>query len=149
MIMYKADIKYFIKARKVALASDFPKIHVGCIAIYQGSIIGIGRNTNKTHPLQKYYNRYRMLADDHGNQFLPKAHAEINCINSIRHLDIQFPKVKLYIYRIGNDRAFRMCRPCLSCMAAIQDLGIRDIYYTTDDGFAHEKLYHNKKGDVA
>lgn len=139
------DFKYFTKAKQVASVSDYHKIHVGCVAVYQGQIIGIGCNCNKTHPTQKYYNKYR----EDSEELLPKLHAEINCINQLKHLNINFSKVKLYIYRIGNDREFRMCRPCPSCMAAIKDLGIRNIYYTTDDGFVHEKLEKYILGGVA
>ena len=80
---------------------------------------------------------------------LPKLHAEINCINSIRHLNINFSKVKLYIYRIRNDQPFGLSRPCLSCMAAIKDLGIKDIYYTTNDGYVHERIGNINVGGVA
>lgn len=138
-------MKYFRKAKQVATISDYRKIHVGCVAVYQGQIVGIGCNCNKTHPTQKFYNKYREQSDE----LLPKLHAEINCINQLKHLNINFSKVKLYIYRIGNDREFRMCRPCPSCMAAIKDLGIRNIYYTTDDGFVHEKLMAYSLGGVA
>lgn len=72
--------------------------------------------------------------------FAAKLHAEINCLNSIRHLDINFSKVKLYIYRSRCDQEYGMSRPCSSCMAAIKDLGIRHIYYTTNDGFAYENI---------
>ena len=140
--MRKVDIRYFRKARHVAAASDFPKIHIGCIAVYQNTIIGIGCNTNKTHPIQKFYNSFRCASDefDNSDSLLPKLHAEINCINSIRHLDINFAKVKLYIYRIRNDRPYGISRPCKSCMAAIHDLGIKEIHYTTNNGFAEEIL---------
>ena len=97
-----SDINYFNKAKKTAMISDFSRTHIGCIAVYQGNIIGIGCNTNKTHPYQKYYNRYREYSE-----ILPaKLHAEINCLNQIRHLDINFSKVKLYIYRIRKDQPF-------------------------------------------
>lgn len=135
--MSKTDCKYFDKARQAADISDFARVHVGCVAVYQGNIIGIGCNTNKTHPVQKYYNKYRISRFDN---YLPKLHAEINCINSIRHLDVQFAKVKLYVYRKRGDQPHGMARPCPSCMAAIMDLGIRDVYYTTNDGFAYEKI---------
>lgn len=69
---------------------------------------------------------------------LPKLHAEINCLNQIKNLEINFSKVKLYIYRMRNDQPFGIGRPCPSCMAAIKDLGIKDIYYTTNDGFVYE-----------
>lgn len=140
-----SDYKYFNKARQVASISDYPKIHVGCIAVYQGQVVGFGYNCNKTHPVQKFYNRFREDSDG----LLPKLHAEINCVNQLKWLDINFSKVKLYIYRIGNDREFRIARPCPSCMAAIKDLGIRDIYYTTNDGYSYEKLEKNTTGGVA
>lgn len=126
IMLTNQDMKNFAKARREASISDFQKTHVGCIAIYQNCIIGMGCNTNKTHPTQKHYNKYRGLSE----VLLPKLHAEINCINQIRHLDINFSKVKLYIYRIRKDQPFGLARPCPSCMAAIKDLGIRDIYYT-------------------
>ena len=137
--------KYFTKARQAANLSDYHKTHVGCVAVYHGQVIGLGYNTNKTHPIQKYYNRYREPSDT----MLPKLHAEINCLNQIKHIDINFSKVKLYIYRIRNDQPFGLSRPCPSCMAAIKDLGIKDIYYTTNDGYAYEKLEKNKIGGVA
>ena len=145
MILNNSDYKYFSKAKHIAEVSDYPKIRVGCIAVYQGQVVSVGCNSNKTHPIQKKYNRYREESD----VLLPKLHAEIHCINQLRHLKINYSKVKLYIYRIGNDKPFRMCRPCPSCMAAIKDLGIRDVYYTTNDGFVHERIENNEVREVA
>lgn len=141
----RSDYKYFMKARKVSETSDYTNIHVGCVAVYHGNIIGIGYNCNKTHPIQKKYNRYRKPSDT----LLPKLHAEINCINSIRNLDINFAKVKLYIYRIRKDQPFGLSRSCPSCMVAIKDLGIKDIYYTTNDGYVHERIENIDVGGVA
>lgn len=136
----RSDYRYFEKACQIANISDFAKYHIGCVAVYQGNIIGIGCNTNKTHPKQDYYNQFRDLHSKNGAYCIPKLHAEINCLNSIRHLDINFAKVKLYIYRVRKDIPHGMSRPCPSCMAAIRDLGIKHIYYTTNDGYAYEKL---------
>lgn len=130
------DIKYFAKARKIATVLDFSKTHVGCVAVYHGKIIGVGCNTNKTHPVQKYYNRFRGSSE----AFLPKLHAEINCLNQIKNLNINFSKVRLYIYRIRKDQPYGLSRPCPSCMAAIKDLGIREINYTSNDGFVCERI---------
>jgi deoxycytidylate deaminase len=135
-MLVNSDFKYFNKARQAANISNYPRVHVGCVAVYQGQIIAIGCNSNKTHPAQKYYNQYRKQDDS----LLPKLHAEISCLNSIRHLDVNFSKVKLYIYRIRKDQPFGMARPCQSCIAAIKDFGIKDIFYTTDDGFCYERL---------
>lgn len=144
-MLRSSDHRYFRKAKQVAQISDFPKVHVGCVAVYHGQIIGLGCNCNKTHPTQKFYNRHRIQSE----ALLPKLHAEINCINQLRNLDINFAKVKLYIYRQRKDRPYGMGRPCPSCMAAIKDLGIRDIYYTTDDGFVYERLENTTIGGVA
>lgn len=138
----KTDYKFFLKARYAANISDYKKIHIGCVAVYHGKIIGIGCNCNKTHPFQKNYNRYREYSDT----LLPKMHAEINCLNQIKDLNIKFSKVKLYIYRARKDKDFGMSRPCPSCMAAIKDFGIREIYYTTNDGYSYEKLDKMKGG---
>ena len=146
--MFKnTDYRYFDKARKVATISDYYKTHVGCVAVYRGQVVGLGCNCNKTHPVQKKYNRYRSLYSK-GVEPLPKLHAEINCINQIKHLNINFAKVKLYIYRIRNNQPFGLACPCPSCMAAIKDLGIRDIYYTTNDGYSYERLENNITGAV-
>lgn len=139
------DYRYFDKARQVATISDFNKVHIGCVAVYQGQVIGLGCNCNKTHPTQKFYNRYREYSD----ALLPKLHAEISCINQIKNLDINFSKVKLYIYRIRKDQPFGLARPCPSCMAAIRDLGINEIFYTTNDGYSYEKLEKCNVGGVA
>ena len=144
-MLRSTDYKYFLKARQVATISDYYKTHIGCVAVYQGQVIGLGCNTNKTHPVQKFYNRYREPSDT----MLPKLHAEISCINQIKHLNINFSKVKLYIYRIRKDQPYGMSRPCPSCMAAIRDLGIRDIYYTTNEGYSYERLEKYVVGGVA
>lgn len=143
-MLSNTDYKYFNKAFQIASISDYKKIHIGCIAIYQRQVIGLGCNCNKTHPAQKKYNRYRKSSDF----MLPKLHAEISCLNQIKHMNINFSKVKLYIYRIRKDQPYGMARPCPSCMAAIKDLGIRDIYYTTNDGFSFERLDKNITGGV-
>ena len=146
----KTDYRYFDKAKQIAEISDFKKIHIGCVAVYKGNIVGIGCNTNKTHPIQKYYNQFRNPdGEETYISSIPKLHAEINCLNQLKHLDINYEKVKLYIYRKRNDRPYGMGRPCESCMAAIKDFGIRDIYYTTNDGFVHERIENIKERGVA
>lgn len=145
IMLRNTDYKFFNKARQAATISDYYKTHIECGAAYQGQIIGIGCNCNKTHPTQKFYNRYRKQSDT----MLPKFHAEINCINQIKHLDINFSKVKLYIYRIRKDQLFGLAKPYPSCMTAIRDLGIRDIYYTTNYGYSYERLKKYQEGSVA
>lgn len=144
-LIKNSDYKFFEKARNIAVISDYGKTHIGCVAVYQGQVVALGCNCNKTHPAQKYYNRYRKPSDS----MLPKLHAEISCLNQLKHFDLNFTKVRLYIYRIRKDQPFGLSRPCPSCMAAIKDLGIKDIYYTTNDGYAYECLEQYSVGGIA
>lgn len=109
------------------------------MAVYRNVILAKGYNTNKTNPLQYNYNHYRDLE---WNNVEPKAklHAEMTCILKIMHLDIDFSKVKLYVFRQDLNGNLAMCRPCRACMKAIKDLGIKNIYYTTNDRYSHEVI---------
>lgn len=129
-------MNYFDKAKNISFLSDFKNVHIGCVAIYKKQIIGTGFNTNKTNPIQMFYNKYRDFETIGKSQ--AKLHAEMSCILSIKNLNIDFSKVNLYIYREDKNRHIALSRPCKSCMQAIKDLGIKKINYTTYDGYAKE-----------
>ena len=117
--------------------SDFKQVHIGCIAVYKGHILAVGYNTNKTHPLQKKYNKFRKM---YNSKFepVPKSHAEISCLSQIKDMDLDFSKIKLYIYRENKNGNLAICRPCKACMKLIDELGIKKIFYTVDGGFVNE-----------
>lgn len=130
----KRDLYYFKKAYEISCLSDFPRVHIGCIAVYKKDIIGIGYNIRKTSPIQSKYNTLgkRILLSNNGkpvNEFL---HAEIACLNMIRNMDIDFSKVRLYISRKNCWNELACCRPCAACEYAIKELGIKSVYYTDD-----------------
>lgn len=142
-MIFKKYIRFFNKARLASEQSDYPRVHIGCIAVYHGRVIGTGCNGSKAHPIQKKYNIHRISNSNVEFDSLPaKIHAEIACIKSINVSDddIDWTKVSLYIYRKCISREHGIARPCPACMHAIKEKGIRDIYYTTNDGFAYEKL---------
>lgn len=76
-------------------------------------------------------------------------HAEISCLLQIKDLDIDFNKVKLYIYREDKNGNLAISRPCGACMKLIDKLGIKTIYYTIDGGYIKEirdnKVNKNKE----
>ena len=119
---------YFKAAAAMAQLSDFPRVKVGCVAVYGHRIISSGFNTSKTDPIQKRYNRYRFAEDT------PAAtHAEIMCLKPLMgRNDIDFKNVDLYVYRAYKNGDTAIARPCLSCMQLVRDLGIRNIYYTNE-----------------
>ena len=118
--------------------SDYKRIHIGCVAVYKNHIIAVGYNINKTHPLQKKYNRYRNLEYDNCEPS-PNLHAEMMCMLQIMEMDIDFRKVELYVYREDRKGNLANCRPCPACMGMIDRLHIKKIHYTVDCGFVDEK----------
>lgn len=145
MSLTNFDIKMLDKAGEVAEESDFETFHLGCVITYKRHIISMACNTRKTSPHQKYYNRkYREFRQG----TVPATHtlhAEMRALNLISYplgKDLDWSKVNVYIHRLapGLPNAKGLARPCPACMAALRDCGIRNIYYTTDDGFAYEKI---------
>ena len=122
----KSDYKYFDLARKAAMNSTYDGFKLGCVMVYKGHVIATGHNSDK--PIRH------------------SKHAEIAALSSIPYpLDqqIDYSRVRVYVFRIapGLRLGQGISRPCAACTAALRDKGIRDIYYTTDDGFAHERLF--------
>ena len=127
---------FFDMAKKVSELSTFhkPRIRIGCLVVYGHRIIGSGFNSDKTSPVQKKYNRLRFSEESPHS-----LHAEISALLPLlNNKDIDFSKVKIFTYREKQDHTLGKSRPCKSCMALIKDLGIKNIYYTTDDGYCHE-----------
>lgn len=136
------DAHLFKVAREWSMKASYTgggKPRLGCIVVYKNAILAGGYNSDKTHPAQEQFNRYRFK--DIGNNYLPsKIHSEVHALFKIRYLDIDFSKVHLYIYRETRDGKIANARPCQACMRAIKSYGIKYIHYTTNDGYAFEKL---------
>lgn len=112
---------------------------MGAVISYKGTLLAKGFNTDRTHTDQAKYNRWRYK--ECGNNYLPsKSHAEMMALSKIKYLDIDFSKVHIYVYRELRDGKLGMARPCPACMAAIKKLGIKNIHYTTDSGYAAERI---------
>lgn len=139
------DYRMFDVARRVAQESDFENFHIGCVVVYKKHIISSACNTNKTSPKQKKYNRKRNF-NKSNKPTKHSMHAEIRALSLIPYplqQTINWREVKIYVYRIckGKPLGHGLARSCSGCMAAIKDLGIQKLFYTTDDGFAMEELY--------
>ena len=140
----KFDRQMFKAAKKYARHSDFENFHMGCVIVYKKHIIGAAANSDKTHPMQAKYNKYRKF-NKTKNGIKHSIHAEIAAINSIPYTigkEVEWSKVKLYIYRIcvGKPGQYGLAKPCAACMQAIRDMGIQHIYYTGEGSYVYEKL---------
>ena len=116
---------------------------IGAVAIYKGTIAATAYNTNRTSPLQAKYNVYRYRDKD----TLAKSHAETSLIQRLRWKfgdSIDWSKVNIYLYREYKNGELAPSRPCPSCMAMLRELGIQNIYYTTENGYAKEEFKKSK-----
>lgn len=138
------DSHLFKVARECSLKSDYKSncssARIGCITVYKGAILTKSFNSNKTHTIQAKYNKWRYNPDETKKYLPSKIHSELSSLQKIKYLDIDFSKVHMYIYRETKNGQVAMARPCPSCMAAIQEMGIKHLHYTSDRGFCYEKL---------
>jgi len=135
--------RYFKFAREAASSADYHGTRsapaIGAVAEYKGSIAAIAWNTNKTSPLQARYNVYRYEPAN-----TPcKAHCETQIVQRLRWKfgdSLDWTKVHIYLYREYKDGSLAPSRPCPSCMAMLHDLKVKKVMYTTENGFAEEKI---------
>ena len=136
--------KYFKLAEKASEFSDC-KIKIGSVLVYKNKVLSVGYNTNKSHPIQKMYNKYRSNSnrvfdvDKHNNGI----HAEMMCLLNTKDLDIEWSKVSIYVARRSVDKLYRLCKPCGACMLALKEKGVKNIYYTTPNGYYKERMWKN------
>lgn len=136
--------EYFLqKAKQMAEISDYHNQHIGCVIVYKNKIISAACNSNKTHPIQKKYNKIRFTVSE---GYCPDSlHAEIHALVTIANMDIDWSKVIVFTYRKMKSGKCGLSRPCPSCMAYIKYLGIKTVVYSTDDGYAIEKITEELK----
>lgn len=142
----KKDYEFFDMARRVALNSDFKGTHLGTVIVYKGRIVSTGYNSKKTHVVQKKYNQKYRTFNKSDKPIRDSLHAEISALVAIPKCvenNIDYSKCKIYIYRVCSGKRLKMglAYPCSACLKAIEDKGIRKIYYTTDSGFAMEERF--------
>lgn len=128
---------FFRMARNVSLNSNFRQHHLGAIAVYRGNVLAIGCNSRKTSPIQKHYNKNRSFNVE-ASYATNSIHAEIACLTKIRYLDIDFSRVSLFIYREHKNGKKALAKPCPACTKFIKDMGIKNVYYTIEDGYVFE-----------
>ena len=136
-------LSYFKQAHNAMLKSDYhgagSSPRIGVIAEYKGAIIAEAWNTDKTSVLQNKYNGLRF----HNPALPDKSHAETNICQRIRWKfgdSLEWSRVHLYLYRELKNGTLAMSRPCRACMAMLKDFGVRKIYYTTENGYAEERI---------
>lgn len=111
--------RYFSLAKKLSKKSDH-RFQMGSVVVRGSKVLGIGfNNARKSHPRAK--TPYNTI------------HAELSAVLSAGREDLQGSD--MYIYRETRDGKPANSFPCGHCLALINDVGIRNIYYTKDGAF--------------
>lgn len=133
--MTKRERAYFGAAKAVSELSDH-RHKIGAAVVLKHRIVSSACNSDcKTHPLQKYYNKYRFTGESPH-----KCHAELSALVPLIKDGVDLSSASIFVYRQHRNGVLACSRPCKSCMELIKDVGITKIFYTTEDGFAREDL---------
>lgn len=131
--------RYFNLARQASKYSHMHRARVGSVFVYKNKVLSAGWNSDKTAPIQAYWNKERF--DESKEPYcLHSLHAETTALLNIRHLDIDWSKVTVFNWRVKKDESQGNSRPCKSCMAMLMAQGIKDVFYSTDNGWGFERL---------
>ena len=134
----------FKLAKNASTFSDC-KIKIGAVIMYKSKVISVGYNTTKSNPIQKAYNIYR---NANGREYDVERqnnglHAEIMALqHATRSFKGDLSKCSIFVYsekKEGYKRLTRLTKPCNACSKRLEELGIRNIYYTTNNGWQYER----------
>jgi len=114
--------KFITAAHAVAMTGSGvggkSKFRLGAILVHKNNIISVGTNSYKTHPLMAARTQWPYL---HAEQ-----HAIIRAgVDNCEGLD-------LYIARVLKNNNLALSKPCNVCNKLIRDVGIKNVYYSTN-----------------
>ena len=117
--------KFFIAAKAVSMngngvGAGRKAFRLGSVLVNKNSIVSVGNNSYKTHPLLKDRTEWPFL------------HAEQHAIIR-RGLD-NCEGLDLYVVRILKNFNYAISYPCDVCKQLIKEVGIRNVYYIDEKG---------------
>lgn len=125
------------QAIAVAMASNSRK-RVGCVILKKKKIIAAACNHDKkTHPIQKLY--ANLASQIHGNQELSHKiflHSEI--LGLLRAKEGGDTIITARVGGHGGNK-LRNARPCPLCTLFLKHHGIKNVHYSTANGFLYEE----------
>ena len=115
--------RYFDLARNVAFNSPYGKIRHGAVLAKGGSVKNASFNKDN---YSSFGNRFRVK--DTGPATV---HAELGCILGLARSVTS--GADLYVCRVNKEGEFKYSKPCSMCHEALKHVGVKRVYYTTND----------------
>lgn len=133
--------KFFRLASLASELSTYPTYHIGAAIISSRKIVSVGTNRWRTHTKQKKYTPYRYLDPYDVDVDVSRCHAEMDAIIKAGRTDLS--GASIYVYRQDKNGDLANCKPCGACMQAIKEAGIKQVFYTSKDGYNHLEIVFN------
>ena len=115
--------RYLSVAKRVAQQGDHSRPKHGAVLVRGGNVINAARNKWSYSSFGK---RFRERSKG-----ISTLHAELATVLNLDRSTTQ--GTDIYVVRINKAGEFKMSKPCNMCEAALKHVGIKRIYYTTDD----------------
>lgn len=120
--------KAFRLARKESKKSNHSVYHLGCCILSKNQVISVGYNTvTKSHPLVRKFDEFRTLCAE--------THAIIKCKDRKKLVGST-----VYIYREDKRGKPKMAKSCPICLQILKLFKVKQICYTTDNGYRLESI---------
>lgn len=112
-------------AEKISYLSEHVDHKHGAVVVYKNRILGLGKNSIKTHPKSP-------------DIYAKTIHAELAAIlNSHQN---EFEGCEIYVVRRNKLNELALSRPCANCMRLLKQLRISYVHYSVKNGYKSEKL---------
>ena len=118
---------YIDKVIDAAKQSEAKFRHAALCINSRGHIVASATNSRKTHPQQAEY------AKRTGREQKVSLHAEIAALIRARE-DVEI----VIVCRLNKRSELRLSKPCPVCRLALEEAGVKEVWFSTDKGF--EKL---------
>ena len=116
--------RYLSVAKRIAQQGDCEKTSHGAVLVRGGNVINAAHNKWSYSSFGK-----RFRERDKGISTL---HAELAAVLNLDRSITQ--GTDIYVFRVNRAGDFKMSKPCSMCETALKHVGIKRIYYTTNDG---------------
>tara|TARA_R110000824_G_scaffold175566_3_gene354106 strand:- start:99 stop:545 length:447 start_codon:yes stop_codon:yes gene_type:complete len=120
----KRILRYIDLAKNVAYNSDYGKLRHGAILVKGGSIINTCFNKDK---FCSFAGKFR-----DPNSGPATIHAELGCVLGLAR-DVTSGG-DIFVCRINKIGELRNSKPCIMCHQVMKHVGIKRVYYTTNEG---------------
>ena len=119
-------------AKALKLSQQTGRCFHSAFLVKQGKVIGIGINRyGKTNRISATYTSTKIT---NAANFIPSIHAEVDLLGKIKRIK-DYSKYNVVVIRIDNQNKISNSKPCACCHSVLEQYNIKNIYYSTQDGF--------------